>query len=270
MRVGFSPAEAALPWSDPSVERLGDRARARVGRYWAGRSLAELDVADAFRQTAAALADTGAEPAVLDLLRRAIANEHDHASLCRRLGGHYLGRPVEDPPARVPVRLPALAGASPEARPTLLLAGLCCINESIATIWLQACAARASAPLVRAVNRMHVRDEIHHARVGWAHLASPAVTPAIRAELGRWLRPLLRSCVLDWLSPRVVESAGGVPDHGLPTAPDHREVVIRAVRSVVLPGFALCGVDVERACAWLERIVADEPATGIEAPSSRP
>jgi hypothetical protein len=242
----------ALPWNDPSVDAIEDEARQRVVRYWKGRAEAELIVADAFRETAALLAQREVDPVVLPMLRTAIDNEHKHAGLCHRLAAHYLGQTV-DLPSQRSVALPDLSGGSPEARATLYVAAVCCINESIATLWLQGCADRSRSALVRTVNRLHVRDEVLHARVGWAHLGSAAVTPAIRAELGRWLRPLLRSSVMEWLSPHVVETSGGVPDHGLPTRAQHQEVVLGAVRNVVLPGFAHLGISTGRAEDWLRQ-----------------
>jgi hypothetical protein len=139
----------------------------------------------------------------------------------------------------------------------LYAAGLCCINESIATVWLERCAARAIAPLPKAVNHLHLADELFHARVGWAHLASRAVTSAMRAEVGRWLVPLLESNVRQWLSPEVTGQTGGVPDHGLPSEAEHRDAVLGAVRNVVIPGFEHCGVDVRGAWRWFERLISD-------------
>jgi hypothetical protein len=241
--------EAALPWQDESVERLGDSFRAQVGHYWEGRATAELQVASAFSQLAATLTETGAEASVLTLLERSIENEHHHAGLCHQLASRYLGREVAEPRALV-AALPLFEQASPEARPALHAAGLCCINESIATVWLERCAARAVAPLPKAVNHLHLADELFHARVGWAHLASRAVTAAMRAEVGRWLVPLLESNVRQWLSPELTRQTGGVPDHGLPSEAEHRDAVLGAVRNVVIPGFEHCGVDVRGAWRW--------------------
>jgi hypothetical protein len=243
--------EATLPWQDESVERLGDVLRAQVGHYWEGRATAELHVASAFSQLAETLAQTGAEASVRQLLDRSIENEHLHSSLCHRLAIRYLGRDAAAPSAPI-AALPLFEQAPPEARPALQAAGLCCINESIATVWLERCAVRAIAPLPRAVNHLHLADELFHARVGWAHLASRAVTPSVRSELSRWLVPLLRSNVRQWLSPELTRQTGGVPDHGLPSEAEHRDAVLGAVRNVVIPGFEHCGVDVRAATRWFE------------------
>jgi hypothetical protein len=243
--------EATLPWRDESVERLGEILRLRVGHYWEGRAAAELHVASAFSQLAETLAETGADASVLQLLQRSIGNEHLHSRLCHRLAVRYLGRDIAEPRAPV-AELPLFEQALPEARPALHAAGLCCINESIATVWLERCAARAVAPLPRAVNHLHLADEMFHARVGWAHLASRAVTPAVKREVGRWLVPLLKSNVGQWLSPELTRQTGGVPEHGLPSEAEHRDAVLGAVRNVVIPGFEHCGVDVRGAWRWFD------------------
>jgi hypothetical protein len=241
----------ALPWEDESVERLGDLLRAQVGHYWQGRATAELHVASAFSQLAVTLAETGADASVLQLLDRSIKNEHHHSSLCHQLAVRYLGHEVDEP--RGPIaELPLFEQAPPEARPALQVVGLCCINESVATVWLERCAAIAVAPLPRAVNHLHLADELFHARLGWAHLASRAVTASTRSEVGRWLVPLLKSNVGQWLSPDLTRQTGGVPDHGLPSGDGHRDAVLGAVGNVIIPGFERCGVDVRGAWRWFE------------------
>lgn len=231
------------------MDGLEDAARLQVGQYWQGRSAAELHVADGFSKLREILAEAGGDEIVLRLIDRTVKNEHQHSRLCHRLAIRYLGREVDEPPA-VPARLPPLDEAPAEARATLHMAGLCCVNESIATVWLERCAARSTAPLARGVNQLHLSDEVLHARVGWAHLASRAVTGAVRAEVGRWVVPLLKSNVGIWLGPDVTKQAGGVPGHGLPLAEEHRQVVLGAVRNVVIPGFQHCGVDVGPAWRW--------------------
>jgi hypothetical protein len=254
----FADAEAALPWADRTVDQLDDGDRQKIGSYWQGRATAELEVADAFTQLGTLLTQSGAEAAIVTLLARSIENERLHSHLCRRMAERYTGREL-DPPVPTPRPLPALERASPEARAAIHAAGLCCVNESIATVWLDRCAALASSPLARAVNQLHLADEVFHARLGWAHLASAAVTPAVRAEVGRWLPALLESSLAQWLGPEVTLQTGGVPAHGLPSEDEHRQAVLGAVRHVVLPGFQHCAVDTTAAQRWFEARFA--PAT---------
>ena len=240
----------ALPWDDEQVDRLDPASRRRVGEYWQGRAAAELRVAAAFADFGTKLQATGAEPAVIELISASIENERYHAELCERLASRYLGVRIPAPEPG-PVRLPALADVDAATRTALYAAGLCAVNESIATVWLQHCLARSATPLARAVNHVHLSDEIAHARVGWAHLSSRWVTQPMREEISRRLVALIRVNLAQWLASSTL-TGGGVPDHGLPDPVEQREHVLGAVRNVVLPGFAHVGVDVSAAQQWFD------------------
>ena len=241
----------ALPWDDEQVDRLEASSRKRVGEYWQGRASAELRVAAAFRDLGEKLRETGSEPAILELLDASIENERYHASLCEKLANRYLGAPIDEPDAGV-VHLPALPSVDRRMRATIYVAGLCAVNESIATVWLEHCYARSAAPLARAANQIHLADEVLHARVGWAHLASAWVTREMRRELSGWLVALLRTNVTQWLRSETLQGVG-VPDHGLPDPSEQKAHVIGAVRNVVIPGFDHVGVDVSAAQRWFEQ-----------------
>jgi hypothetical protein len=241
--------QALLPWDDESVERLDVPLRERVGDYWAGRTLAELRVADAFRQVASDLRALHVSPRVCELLDISIANEIHHAEICHELAARYFGRTLAPPLRPAPVQLPHFERAPPALRAALCMAGLCCINESVATVWLQQCLARSVAPLARAANHLHLRDETVHAQVGWAHLGSDHVDRELRRGIAEWLVPLLRANLERWFASATL-TLGGVDAHGLPDPAEQREHVLGAVRNVVLPGFDHVGVDVSRAQRW--------------------
>lgn len=243
-----SDLRALLPWKDESVERLDAAPRERVGNDWAGRTVAELRVADAFRQIAHKLRALDASPRVSELLDVSIANELHHAELCHELAVRYLGRAVERP-RPVPVQLPQFLGAAPTLWAALSMAGLCCINESVATVWMQQCLARSSAPLAHAANHLLLRDEIVHAQVGWAYLGSEGVDRATKRALARWLVPLLRANLERWLA-SATRTRRGVEAHGLLDPDEQRTHVLGALRNVVLPGFDHVGVDVSEAQRW--------------------
>ena len=242
--------EEALPWHDEAVDRLEPDARRRVGEYWQGRASAELRVAAAFASFAGMLRATGTEPAVLELIDASVENERYHARLCERLACRYLGTPIPAPETGE-VRLPAMPELEAPTRTALYAAGLCAVNESIATVWLKHCLARSATELSRAVNQIHLSDEISHARVGWAHLASAWVTPAMRAAIAPRLVTLIRANVGQWLASSTL-TGFGVPEHGLPDPAEQRAHVLGAVRNVVIPGFDHVGVDVSLARRWFQ------------------
>jgi hypothetical protein len=245
-----------FPWDDPSVERLSPGVRKRLGSYWEQRAYSELRVSRAF-EAILRLFEQGAPASrvVVALLRKSIDDEVRHAELCRLLAERYGGSRVVPPAVpRSHFELPQFDGAEPPLRAALTIAALSCINETIASVWLRACFARARAPLARAANRFHLAEEIDHARLGWAHLASRHVTPAMRSAIALRLPRLLRANVPQWFREIVALPAVGVPDHGVLSRRTTRRVVLDAVDDVVLPGFAKVGIDVAPAVIALRVI----------------
>src|SRR5215472_7573582 len=167
---------ARLP-EDPTIDALDGELRERLGRQWASRATAELRVAAIFSVVSRGLFETGADPAVIHIAARAVSDEVRHADICRRLAVRYLGRDVAwPPPGRA--AMPELAKAPKELRPTLHTVAMGCVNETIASAWLDESLRPATSPLARAALRELIADDIHHARLGWAHLASSFVPPA--------------------------------------------------------------------------------------------
>jgi hypothetical protein len=242
-------------WDDPSIDALSPEVRAGLGEYWQERARSELRVSEAFRRLAEELAVTGVSAVVRDLITKTIDDEVRHSELCRRLAERYSGRKV-DAPIIDPVDLPAFEGARPEVKSALHVMTLSCINETIASSWLTGCLARATAPLAREANRVHLREEISHARLGWAHLASQEVSAATRSALGPWLGRILRANVPQWFRPDPSLPIEGVPDHGALSIEETRALVLEAVNDVVLPGFEEIGVDASSGYAWLAELGA--------------
>jgi hypothetical protein len=254
MRRSRAVSSTSLPWDDPSVESLDPIQRRDIAAYWQQRAQAELKVARAFLELSAGLADTGVAPQVTELLDVSIHNEREHAELCWRLACRYAACEVPEPVMPEGIDFPRLPGARADLRPTLHAIGLCCINESIATVWLEHCLSYTSAPLPRAATRLHLADEVVHARAGWAHLASSVLSKAQRAEISRWLLPMLRANVGQWLDRATVGLRAEVPAHGLPPWSAHANVVLGVVRGVILPGFAHVGLDASEATRWVDEL----------------
>jgi hypothetical protein len=238
-----------LPARDETIEALAPPVRAMLAELWARRALSELAAGEAFAVVERELHELGAEPAVLTLARKAVEDEPRHSELCRRLAESYGGVPVvaPEPPA---VEVPRLEPADPELRRHLLVVAMCCINETIACAFVEACLAEAEGPLVRAIHREHLSDEIDHARVGWAHLASPRVDAGVRAAVSQWLPRLLDANVRHWEERIRLLPADGVPGHALPPVEVLIAAAWAAVDTVILPGFEHVGIDTTKARAW--------------------
>jgi hypothetical protein len=249
-RATNDDTRARLPLDDPSVDALDATTRARVAKLWRSRATAELRVASIFAVLSRELLEFGADPAVIRIATRAVSDEVRHADICRALAERYEGAPVAFPPPG-PVPMPSLARAPAPLRPTLHAVAMGCVNETVASAWLEASFAQTTVPLARAAIRELMADDVHHARMGWAHIGSSHVTKAMRAEVSAWLPRLLAAVVGPWL--RDAPTYGeGVPAHGMPSEETTRKVVVRALHEIVLPGLESLGVDARAGRAWAD------------------
>jgi hypothetical protein len=246
-----------LPWNDETIDALPMSTRRTLARLWSERAISESRVGVAFGELERELTEVSAAPDIVALARRAARDERRHANLCRRLAERYdAGTPLGE--ARLAPRLP-YARAPLRTRVVLRCASLACVSETIACAWIGGCAELASSPLARAVNRVHLGDEIGHARLGWALLASPVMGPRERAALVRELPRLLVDGVTAWLDAARVLPVRSVPSHGIPSRTRHRRWVYDATFELVLPGFAAVGLDTApatRACTALLKAAA--------------
>src|SRR4051812_44436915 len=137
LRPTDDDVRARLPLEDPSVEALDPETRRVVARQWQGRAKSELRVASVFAVLARELFETGADPKVMQICARAVSDEVRHAEICRTLAERYAGSAVAWPPPG-PVPMPSHARAPDALRPTLRVTAMGCINETIASAWLDA------------------------------------------------------------------------------------------------------------------------------------
>lgn len=241
-----------VPFDDASIDALDSTTRTALASHWRRRAKSERQVGRAFAQMAPLLRAHGADAEVVKRLVQGAEQEERHAGLCVRLAEVYGGAPVSMPEVGA-VPLPSFGEANEELEIALLVSGMCCINETIATAWLTAGLAVATAPIAIAANRIHLRDEIEHARLGWAHLASRRVSNATRAALASRLPRMLEANAPGWELDDASLPADGIPAHGHLPARDSRAVVQAAFADLVLPGFAHVGVDPRPAESWLAR-----------------
>jgi hypothetical protein len=92
--------------------------------------------------------------------------------------------------------------------------------------------------LVRSVLKSQLEDEIEHARIGWAHLATSSARE--KHEVSRAMPDLLRVAKNAWLS---TETPSSRPlGHGSLSRADLEAVVDDAIRGLIVPGFAHLGI----------------------------
>lgn len=231
---------------DPLLAALDPSTRRRVGEIWRSRAASELRAGSGFAQAVVGLYAIGAHPDVLALATRAAHEETEHAQSCHALAELYLDVPLRFPRAEL-APMPPHRGATDALRATLHVIGLSCINETIACEFVATCLDVSEASAVREACARHLRDEIGHARVGWAHLASGVLDAQDRAQVASWLPRLVQANARHWLARMRTLPPEGVPKHGYPALAALDAAVGRALREVVLPGFAHVGIDVSRA-----------------------
>lgn len=235
---------SGAPVVDPSVAELDPALRARLGDHWRSRARSELEVGIAFSAMLPRLAASGAPDVVLRDLAASADDERRHAAICMQNACIYAGRELPGP-GEVAAPLPLFGAGDPALEDALLVTGMCCLNETVATAWLGACLEASTAPLAVETNRAHLADEIRHARLGWAYLAS---LPASRKDaLAAWLPALLEANAPRWLD----DPTPACPAHGHLGPERTREVVLAAVRELVIPGFEHVGVASDPAVRWL-------------------
>lgn len=210
-----------------------------VGAIWRERAQSELNAASGFAIVLTELFELGAPSAVLELASQAVNDEVRHAELCRGLAERYLGAPVP-PPVAKRVSMPRHAGAEGALVKHLHVVGLCCVNETLAAGFLEACLETTDEPDVRPLAKEHLADEVRHGRVGWAHLAS--VDDATRRAIGPFVPRLVKANVARWARRLQILPREGIPGHGVPTRERALASLDETVRAVILPGFAAVGV----------------------------
>jgi len=232
---------------EASLETLSDTDRLALSRHWLRRARSEARISLAFSKMVPLLREVRAAEVVLELIALSAEDESRHSLVCVHLAERYAGRALE-PLALGETPLPAFGSEDERLEAALLVAGTCCINETLATVWLGAALRAARTPLTRAAHRAHLRDEVDHARAGWAHLASPALDGELRAELGACVPRLLAANLPLWLEADPLLPIDGVSGHGAPDHATSERTMRAAVHDLLLPGFEHVGVPVSAAC----------------------
>lgn len=234
---------------DPAIKLLSAEAREAIADVWIGRAASEARVATSFAIVRDALREMHADDALVRLADRAVDDEHRHAELCRVVASRFAGTELE-PPVALPHVYPLHPSASDALRPTLWIVGHSVLNETTASAFLQCCLEHATGTLARAALRELLSDEIDHARIGWAHLASLA--RPTRVDLGAWMPRLARANLRIWretvrpaaAGPEVVAHAQA-PAHAI----DH--ALVAATEELIVPGCDHLGIPTEALRAWL-------------------
>lgn len=234
------------PPESPQPGELSDDERLLVATTCERRAQLELHGAAAFTVVTQALVDLRADVRIVDLSARAIAEEIRHSEIYLELASSYARRTVPTP-AVTPIDVPAHDGLEPGLRRALHVVEMCSINETMACAFLDLCLSGATAAPVRSGLREVLSDEIRHARIGWAYLASPGVPDGARREVARQLVPMLCAQTEGWWRQVETLPAGDVAAHGCPSAAAIARAALTSLDDLVLPGFESLGFEVGEA-----------------------
>jgi hypothetical protein len=235
-----------LPDSDPVIDAMPAALRHEVARTWERRAHEELKVAAAFTVLTRELLETRGDPRVLAGVSRGVNDEVRHAEVCRSLAAKYRGGDVPWPPEVIIE--PSTRADDRRLRTAFHLFSMCCVNEAIASAFLDASLAGARSPSARAAVGELLADEVEHARIGWIFLATlPAwLRDAIQANLLTLVQPVWQA----WWDGAMVTLREGAPEHGLPAVATTRVCAANALREIVAPGLVQVGFDAGPLLQW--------------------
>jgi hypothetical protein len=242
----------ALPEDDPVIDGADAALRRKVGETWSRRAHEELKASLAFALLARELLEVGAAPEAIARVSRAVGDEVRHAELLRALGARYLGEAVAWPPA-VAVE-PGPLGPTPRVRASLHAVMLCCVNETIASVFIEASHDAAESASARGTLGAVLADEVEHGRAGWVYLATVRDDREVMGAVQRQMASIVRKVAACWFDFSAIVLPDGAPEHGLLSNDDARRCVVTALRDIVLPGFAQHGLDVSEAARFVDAL----------------
>ncbi len=231
------------PPGDAASGDISETDRALVATTCARRAELELRGAAAFTVITQALIDLRADSRIVELSARAIAEEIRHSEIYLELASAY-ARAAAARPAVAPIAAPRHPGVADDVRRVLHVVGMCSINETMACAFLELCLAGATSRAARAGLREVLSDEIRHARIGWAYLASPGVMAEVKGDVERGLVPMLCAQLEGWSRQIAMLPPGEAVAHACPSREAIAATTVQSVHDLVVPGFASLGLDV--------------------------
>lgn len=189
----------AIPWRDFCARDYPAQALALSAEQT--RKLAEGEYAAValFGQIASGLAMTGAPIDLVSACAAIGGDEIRHADYCLQMAEACAQRPIELSVPRGEVQRECRDAFAVEEVDYLLLK-YSAIGESLAVALLDPCERGATDPVARALYANLVRDEVHHARLGWYYFAwrAPRWSQAERQRLADRIAPFVASLELEF------------------------------------------------------------------------
>jgi hypothetical protein len=241
-----------LPETDPTIDALSSKERARLAETWLLRAAMERRVGDSFGVVRDALRRRNAPEELVALAERAIDDESRHEELSRVVASRFAGKELTLP-RRLPLEVPAHKGATPELRDTLHIIGQCVFNETTASAYLECSLDHATdGTLAKSALRELLSDEIDHGRIGWAHLSS--CDERTRAAVAPWLHAMAFTNLKEWRNETPYDGSHteAMTKQGVPPAKVVHEALVDALRTLIIPGFEQLQMDVSAMKKWVD------------------
>ncbi len=171
-----------LCWEDIGAEAAAPLVTA-AREVWTRSAFSEYASGAAFAEIASSLLAVGAPIDLVAAAGEFVADEMFHAELSSRvamaLGGAV---PLDVDLARL---VKPAASADPLMRAAELVVRTCCVGEALTVPMLNQSRLAAGSPTIEAVITRILKDEAHHAQLGWWFLDWADLTDDDRAALGR-------------------------------------------------------------------------------------
>ena len=218
---------------------------------WAFRARVERDAAKRFARLASEIEAFDPQSPVPAMMRKAALDEERHLQLCISLAGAVPTEGAAGAERVAPASLP------PREATLYETVAACCITETESVATVTSLLAADALPHVRAVLHEIARDEVSHARMGWAHLAREASAIDVRF-LGRWIPAMLSGASASGEPPESTE----LLRYGVLPASQKRAVFAQTLLEVVFPGLEQFGIATAAGREWLSERTRAAAAAG--------
>jgi hypothetical protein len=253
-----------VPWEASTASALAPELREALASLWRARMVAEHRSVGVFALYVLDLLGAGAPAEMLSLACRASLDEVRHTELFARLAMLYSGT-TEAPPAGIPP-MPDDASVPMRDQVAREALQLSVLAESYSSVLIGELHDRARDPAVRGALGVVLADEVHHARMGWAMLASlfadeqrgVEACDRVRRELVGTVDHLVRTMFADPAAlpePTLPERhRRAASEHGWLAPREEWSLFRQTIDDVWIPGLGALGVDA--------RALADRYPTG--------
>ncbi|HZF54230.1 MAG TPA: ferritin-like domain-containing protein [Polyangiaceae bacterium] len=242
-----------IPFAAFEARSYPDAALALALDMQSALAVGEYLAVDLFAKLAAALALAGAPLDVVAAATRVPTDEIRHAELALRMAETLAGRPITlDVPRD---RHAHLGGALSQEELDIAMVEMPAIGETLACALLGEARERARDPVLRALFSALVRDEVHHARLGWYYLVwrapqwSQAERQRVADRVGRFVYHVDSMFSRGRDAPRGAGQAARAL--GVLDTKTQRAVIRRVMEDEIVPG--LDGLGLGASHAWRAR-----------------